>query len=177
MGFSISWVGLRLPKAQALEIMGFRDTGQPDEANEAPFSVAHLPSGWSIIWSKAFDYASRPQTIELSARAEMIGFHIEEHVMFSSCHEASGGRMTWNVWHDAQKDIFDIGSFGSPPKEFGDIVAAQRAEQNAQGGAQSEVDYLIDAPSNLAVLLTGYRYDRWQYDWGEPSFTVIEQDG
>ena len=37
MGFSISWVALRLPKDRALEIMGFRDTGVADEANGRHF--------------------------------------------------------------------------------------------------------------------------------------------
>jgi hypothetical protein len=175
MGFSISWVGLQLPQPRALEIMGFHETGQIDAANEAPFSIAYLPNGWSIIWSNAFDYASRPDTIRRSSAARMIGCHVEEHVMFSSCHEAGNGQMVWNVWHDSQKSIYDIHSSGAVPKEFDGIVATQKGEQDAHGGDKSSVDYLIDAPINLAASFTGYRYDRWRYNWGEPKFSVIEQ--
>lgn len=97
--------------------------------------------------------------------------------MFSSCHAAQDGKMLWNVWHDAQKGIYDIHSSGAVPREFDGIVASQKAEQDAHGGAKSDVDYVFDAPIDLAALFTGYRYDRWRYSWGEPQFTVIEQAG
>jgi hypothetical protein len=157
--------------------MGFRDTGRVDEANEEPFSIAYLPSGWSIIWSNSFEYASRPDVIRRSSAAKMLGCHVEEHVMFSSCHAAQAGEMVWNVWHDAQKGIYDIHSTGSVPKEFDGIAATQKEQQDAHGGSKSEVDYLIDAPIDLAAAITGYRYDRWRYTWGEPHFTIIEKLG
>jgi hypothetical protein len=171
MGFSISWIGLQMPKSRALEVMGFQDTGEIDEANEAPFSAAYLPSGWTIIWANSFEYASRPDVIQHS---QIIGCHVEEHVMFSSCHLAESGEQVWNVWHDAQESIYDIQSTGPAPAEFETIVSAQKAEQDAAGGESAEVDHLFDAPLNLASSITGYRHDQWSYDWGEPQFTIIQ---
>lgn len=174
MGFSISWIGLQMPKVRALEVMGFRDTSEPDEANEAPFSAAHLPSGWTIIWANDFDYASRPEVISRAAVEKMIGYHVEEHVMFSSCHLAENGNMLWNVWHDAQQGIYDIHSTGLAPAGFEAIIAAQKAEQDSASGDGADVDYMFDAPTNLAASITGFRHDQWSYDWGEPQFTIIE---
>lgn len=85
--------------------------------------------------------------------------------------------MVWNVWHDAQKGIYDIHSTGAVPKEFDGIAAVQKEQQDAHGGSKGEVDYLIDAPIDLAAAITGYRYDRWRYAWGEPHFTIIEKLG
>jgi hypothetical protein len=177
MGFSISWIGLKVSKSRALELLGFRDTGELDEANEAPFSAAGLPNGWTIIWSNDFDYASHPDVTRHSLTEPMVGCHVEEHVMFSSCHNAENGDFLWNVCHDAQEGIYDIHSTGATPVEFDAIVAQQRAEQDRAGGEAADVDHIFDAPIKLAAAITGYRHDRWSYDWGEPQFTVIEPKG
>ena len=95
--------------------------------------------------------------------------------MFSACHAAKDGRTLWEVSHDFQNGgTYDLRSSGEVPKEFSAIAAARRAEQDANGGDDSEVDYCIDAPLDLAMELTGYRHDRFSFDWGEPRFTVVE---
>jgi hypothetical protein len=30
-------------------------------------------------------------------------------------------------------------------------------------------------PVELARYLTGYRHDRWKFDWGKPRFTKLER--
>jgi len=175
MGFSISWIGIQMPKSRALEIMGFQDTDEIDEANEAPFSAAYLPSGWTIIWSNQFEYASRPEIMWQSSTQRMIGCHVEEHVMFSSCHLAEDGDQLWNVWHEGQQDIYDMNSTGIVPAEFQAIVAMQKAEQDSAGGDKADVDHMFDVPIKLAAAITGFRYDQWRYSWGEPQFTVIQK--
>jgi hypothetical protein len=176
MGFSISWVALRLPKDRALEIMGFKDTGMADEANEAPFSAASLPTGWTIIWSNDFEYAVSPSTIGRSSDTEIVGCQVEEHVMFSSCFAAQNGIVTWNVSHDAQEGTYDVSSTGPVPHQLRQIEISKVDSQNASGGVDSDVDHLIDVPIDLAASFTGYRYDEFNYDWGSPEFSIIEQD-
>lgn len=158
-----------------MEALSFQDTGQEDEANEAPFSVAYLPTGWSVIWSNDFEYASPSNILRLSSPLRLIGCQVEEHVMFTACHAAKDGRALWNVWHNFQEGgIYDLNSSGEVPKEFEIFAATRRAEQDAAGGDKSEVDYCSEVPLDLAMALTGYRHDRFRFDWGEPRFTVIE---
>jgi hypothetical protein len=43
MGFRISWIGFQgAGKADVLAMFGGVDSGIPDEANEAPFSIAEI---------------------------------------------------------------------------------------------------------------------------------------
>lgn len=175
LGYSISWIGVQAPLAEALEIMNFKDTRQVDEANEAPFSAAYLPTGWTIIWANDIEYASPSNVTHASRFARAIGCLIEENVMVSVCRSAKDGDSPWAVWHDAEKGIYDIQTSGEFPVEFEAIAANHCARQEAEGGENSSVDYCFDAPLELAAQWTGYRHDRYKFDWGEPRFTVIEQ--
>jgi len=175
LGYSISWCSLRASKESALRALGFKETDEVDQANEAPFSAAYLPSGWSIVWANDVDFASPGNLERLHLPTPVIACQIEEHSMYSACHEVNDGLLSWSVWHDAQVDVYDLNSFGNVPQEFEAIAAAQRAEQEANGGTEAGVDYIFDAPVELAMALTSYRHDRWRFDWGEPRFTAIKR--
>jgi hypothetical protein len=96
--------------------------------------------------------------------------------MFSSCFAAQNGIFTWNVSHDAQEGTYDVSSTGSVPHQLEEIVNSKVDAQTASGGADSDVDHLIDVPIDLAASFTGYRYDEFSYDWGNPEFSVIEPE-
>ena len=88
------------PDTQTTRIgdFGFPRYRQTDEANEAPFSVAYLPSGWSIIWSNVFEYASRPDTVRRSSAssiAPVSRFLIAPMVL--SCSNTSATRKRWEA--------------------------------------------------------------------------------
>lgn len=175
MGYSISWLGLPLHKTEAIHLLGFRDTGQADEANEAPFSAAQLPNNWTIIWSNDFDFGSAQHLDALSNRTKIISCQVEEHIMFSACHCSFNGQPLWSVWHDGQEGVYDIHAAGTAVSQLAGIEARQRALQDANGGAEGGVDYGFDIAVELAAELTTYRHDRWQFAWGEPQFSVIER--
>jgi hypothetical protein len=72
VGFRISWIGFDgKGRTSALEMVGLRDTGEPDEANEAPFSGAEIPGGWFILFSHDFQFASRERLAQLSIDCRM----------------------------------------------------------------------------------------------------------
>lgn len=71
--------------------MGLDDTGQPDDANEAPFSAAEPPGGSTVIWSDDFAYASAADTIVSSSDVDIPACRVEENIMVSSCFAARGG--------------------------------------------------------------------------------------
>ena len=176
MGFSISWVAFKnLSKAEVLKRSGFRDSGTEDEANEAPFSLAELPTGWVVLFSNDFEYGAAEHLIGLSSGAMVLSCQVEEHVMFSAAHCYSNGREAWSVWHNSERGHYDLSTRGTPPAEFAPIKIGLNAKQDDSGGATSIVDYTFDIPVDLAAELTGYRHDRWKFDWGQPIFTVLER--
>ena len=178
MGFSISWVAFRnLAKAEVLKRSGFRDSGAEDEANEAPFSLAEIPTGWTILFSNDFDYGAPEHLIELSSSAVVLSCQAEEHIMFSSAYCYANGREAWGVWHDSQRGRYDLSTRGTLPPEFAPIKMRLIAKQADNDRGDGNVDYIFDVPVELAAELTGYRHDRWQFDWGRPDFTVLERGG
>jgi hypothetical protein len=46
---------------------------------------------------------------------------------------------------------------------------------NEDGTLTSDVDYFFDIPVDLAAEQTGYCHDRWEFDWGEPRFAVLQR--
>lgn len=94
--------------------------------------------------------------------------------MYSAAHQALDGVNVWSVWHDGQVDLYNVGVSGRAPKVLSEISTSAHAEQDANGGKDSEVDYSFDIPVEIAFRLTGYRHDRWRFEWGEPHFTVVE---
>jgi hypothetical protein len=175
MGFKISWLAFEaLDKATLLDALGFHDTGVLDEANEAPFSAAQLPNGWSIIWSNDFGWIET-QSVKLpfpSQRA--IACQLHEGLMFSAVHGAKDGVEMWSLSHDAQADLHDLSIFGDLPTTFVEIRDRLFAEQKAEDETRAEVDFIFDIPIELAQSVTGFRHDLWEIDGHRPKWSVIE---
>jgi hypothetical protein len=49
-GYSISWTVYGRPHEEILSRLGLQDSGESDEANEAPVSGAQLPTGWYVVF-------------------------------------------------------------------------------------------------------------------------------
>jgi hypothetical protein len=176
MGFSISWIAFKdLGKEEVLRRVGFRDSGIVDEANEAPISFAELPIGWVVLFSNDFDYGAPEHLIEFSVGAVVLSCQAEEHVMFSAAHCYTNGQEAWSVSHDSQRGRYDLSTRGMLPQEFAPIKIRLNRQQDDSGGAASNVDYTFDIPVELAAALTGYRHDRWKFDWGQPNFTALDR--
>lgn len=174
MGFRISWVGFQdLSKADVLQIIGGLDTGTVDEANEAPFSIAELPVGWSILFCNDFDYASEETLKALSARGVLVACQVYEGVMYSAAYEYERGQQRWSVTHDGSEGIRDLSVSGSPAPEFADIRACLSKAQEDEGGDGAGVDYFFDIPIETAAARCAYRHDRWKFAWGRSNFTVV----
>lgn len=176
MGFRISWLAFEgIDKGRLLEALGFRDTGEVDEANESPFSATQLRNGWSIIWSNDFDWAAT-QPIKLGFPTKRsISCQLHEGVMYSAAHGADDGVELWSVTHDAQKSLHDLSVSGNPPKEFPTIRDKLLSDQAVEDAASAEVDFIFDIPIELAASITGFRHDLWEIEGYHPDWTVIER--
>jgi hypothetical protein len=175
MGFKISWLGFKgLSKEQILDRVGLRDTGEPDEANEAPFSIAEIPHGWTILFTNDTLYAGAEKIIALSMGAQVVACQVHEGVMFSAAYAAENGKLIWSVSHNSENGVYDLSIDGNPPTSSEGLKARLTREQDEAGGSDADVDYLFDVPVELAASIADYRHDRWQFDWGEPRFTALK---
>jgi hypothetical protein len=65
-----------MAKARPVEMLGLRDTGEPDEVNEAPFSGAEIPGGRFILFSHDFQFVSRERLAQLSIDCRIIACQV-----------------------------------------------------------------------------------------------------
>lgn len=174
MGFSISWIGFKAEdRDEALRLLGLVDTGEPDEANEAPFSGALLPTGWFIVFSNDFDFATPKRLAALSAGRKVIACQVEEHVMVSAAYCYDDGEAVWWASHMSENGTYDLTAEGELPDGFAALKDNLFGKQEAEGGTKANVDFIFDVPVELAQAICGFRYDRCEYEWGEPAFTHL----
>jgi hypothetical protein len=173
VGFKISWIGFDgKGKTCALEMVGLKDTGEPDEFNETPFSGAEIPGGWFILFSNDFGFVSRERLGQLSIDCRIIACQVHEGIMFSAAYGYERGSRVWELAHFAQQGIDDLSVFGSPPPSFEPVRhrLTRRQEETAGGG----VDYIFDIPVETAAAICKYRYGRSKFEWGAPQFTRLD---
>ena len=119
MGYRISWLAAKgLSSNALLDHFDFRSTDERDEANEAPFSTAELPTGWTILWSNDPTFANVERCQRLSEKAPIVSCWVNETVMLSSANYFEGGNYLWFVGHNAQEGQYDLQSDGSLPPQF-----------------------------------------------------------
>ena len=175
MGFKISWVGFHgLTKSEVLKIVGAVDTGVIDEANEAPFSGATIPGGWFILFSNDFGFVSKELLKSLSAKGTVVACQVHEGIMVSAAYGYERGAERWALMHNSENGIRDLSVSGLPPPAFQQIRDRLSQEQEADGGESASVDYFFDIPVDTAESLCAYKHDHWKFDWGQPTFTVLD---
>jgi hypothetical protein len=173
VGFKIAWIGFDgKAKTSALEMVGLKDTGAPDELNETPFSGAEIPGGWFILFSNDFEFVSLERLAQLSIDCRIIACQMHEGIMFSAAYGYEGGNRTWELAHDAQQGIDDLSVSGSPPPSFESI--RQRLIQRQEATVGGSVDYIFDIPVEVAAAVCRYRYGRSKFEWGTPRFTRLD---
>jgi hypothetical protein len=173
VGFAMSWLAIRAPKAEAFEPLGLRPTGEQRELLGAPIAGTELPSGWTLVVANGCDHAliSDARLVDACEHTDLVACSIEEHVMYSAASFWSRGKRVWSVVHDAQRAIDHLETFGELPPSFAEIRAALLAQQSEAGGADSDTDFIFDAPLVLAQRLTGFKHD----DAGGPeSFDTLQ---
>lgn len=142
-----------------MEALAFTET-EADADLSARLAGAELGTGWYVIRSRDFEFASPKRLAQVSAAAgAVLGGQVDERVMVSSLRRFDGGEETWWVIHEPEKGIFDLSFGGAPPKLLSEIRERLVAVQQSEGGEQANVDFIFDVPVQLGVALCGYRVD------------------
>jgi hypothetical protein len=178
MGFSICWIALESEDRQrCLETFAMVDTGRSDEALEKPFSLATLPTGWTILFSNNDSNPSEAQAAAYSQGTRVIRCQVNEYEMLSTVSCYAEGERLWSLTHNSQLGRYHISPTGVAPASVHEIIARLTTEQDANGGEKADVDFLFDAPIELAAELTGFRHDESDFDWGEADFMEVRPLG
>ena len=175
MGFRIAWLAFSgKSKNDVLASLRAVDTNEPDEANEAPMSVASLPGDWTIVWLNRFDHPfAEDASLHLFSRGCMLmAVHVHEGTMFSAVQMYQNCKRQWAVFRDFQAGEFHLEVLGNPPAKFADI-ANRQTKFHREDSKASGIDYMFEIPLELAESLCGFRHDLTRYDWGGPKFTEL----
>ncbi len=169
MGYRISWLGARVPASRLLEAVGLTATDQPDEANESRFSVAELPTGWSIIWSNDEEWATLERVPTLSATVPTIAGMVDETIMVAFTDYADP-TTRWFVQYGLEEDGVLAGSW---PETLEPVIATARHRQAGESDDPDDsIDHVFEVPVEAGRIATGWRYDEAVFDWGRPVFMV-----
>jgi hypothetical protein len=85
MGYRLSWLGCKTPhKSELLAQAGLYATTLRDDAHGAPFSWTELPTGWCILFSNDFDYASAEHLEAFAQNFEIVSCQVHEGIMYSA---------------------------------------------------------------------------------------------
>ena len=155
MGFEVTLLLIDAKDApQILRTEGLRDSGEPDEMNEAPFSGVPLGDRY-LIWANwDDDMLDEEDFARLSRTAPVLTCDVSESSAFSACRAWRGGRMEWGIWHDGSTGG-DVDSAGTLPPSAVAIIARHRAAQAAE---TDHVDHLFEIPIDLFVEQGGLHY-------------------
>jgi hypothetical protein len=172
VGFKVSWIGFdSIGKTSVLEMTGLQDTGEPDVANEAPFSGAEIPGGWFILFSNDFQFVSPERLAQLSVDCHIVACQVHEGIMVSAAFGYERGRCVWELVHNSQQSTRGLSVSGSPPPSFQSIRQRLMEKQEATVSDEGfKVDYIFDIPVEVAAAICKYRHDRWKFEWGSPQF-------
>jgi len=162
VGLSLSWVAVRgLKPEQALAALGmqvshvvrYEDIGWRRNVVLGP-----LPGDWLLVASAGAGQAFKGKLQPLTKLGPAVAGEILDMVSESEVRGYADGSETWRVAHDPSDDegVFSIEISGDPPPQLGTIVREARAEQDAEGGEEAGVDYMIDVPGQLAHSICGY---------------------
>lgn len=176
MGFSLSWLATKgKPSETVLAELELRATGVEGIAGDSAAVGTTTTSGWYLIVLDEAEHRLIGDAViaRLSRGCEVLTCTVEEHVMFSQATGWHDGRELWRVTHRGEDGPVGLDTRGDLPAQFSRIRDDLTAQQQAEGGADADVDFLFDIPVVLVQAFTGFKHDESGPD--EPSaFEVLE---
>jgi hypothetical protein len=177
MGYSLSWAAIKNGKPEAIHsLLGLRPTEVWVRIHESKTVGASLPTGWYLVSFRRKELGADILT-KLSSMAEVVYCFVEDHVMFSRASGWKDGKFLWSVTHDCEKGNYHLEIKGDAPLSLKGIRAKLVSEQDEAGGEKADVDYVYDAPAELAKDLTGFRHDQGMPGMNDKPFQVLEKKG
>jgi hypothetical protein len=176
MGFSLAWLAVRgIAYEAVLDRQGLASTTRLGDYAENPVSA--MPwDGWTLVVARGCDHRiiGEENLSKLSLGCEVVACSIEEHVMYSSSELWSDGRRRWRVEHDAQRSIDHCSAIGSLPEDYGATRKHFATQQEAEGGANADVDLYFEIPLVLAQSRVGFKHDEVNAQVTDGKFVALD---
>ena len=159
MGFSHSWIAVQgLTRERALEVLGM-EISPARRPNLFMDGVALIDwPDWLLVISDKDNDAFEGPLSKLAAFGPAVACTINERVMYSEARGYETGEQLWSVVHDPNGDesLYSLQITGSPPNQLESIARDAKAEQDKEGGEESDVDFIFDVPPRLAEAICGF---------------------
>lgn len=177
MGVSLSWLAVRGKSPEAVrEELQLRGTGTPGSIPVASFVGSTSDAGWYLIVARGCEHRviGAPVLEHLSVGCEVLTCTVEEHVMFSEATGWQNGKRLWRVAHKGENGPKGISAEGAPPAEYASIRDRFISQQDAEGGAEADVDFLFEIPVVLVQTFVGYKHDEESPAFDKRGFELLE---
>lgn len=172
MGFNVGTIAIRGKSIQDIHNeLRIRQTEGREEDPEAPMVGAMLPSGWYQLYSNERSYPGSEGLKDLSLNAELAFVEVSETAMASCASCWRNGKQVWSIAHDSQHGLEHLKITGDSPACFKSVSQRLMTLQKEKGDA----DYTFDVPVEVALELTGFRYDGNPDGYPVSEFTVLER--
>jgi len=180
MGIKHSWIavkGLKPEQALAALEMEVAEVIPPRYLPDG-IGMAQLPDDWLLFVADRKFSALEGKLVALASFGPAVACDISEVVMCSEAHGFEDGKEAWSVAYDCSRGAYELEIKGNPPPQLQAIHDELRAEQEAEGGEEADVDLMFDTPAKLAQSICGFmlgetegeefRYSELQRIGGEP---------
>lgn len=142
--------------AAVLPMLGLSETARRDDDHVEPLGRC-VENGRYLIWhNNPREVLLTDQDIDAaSVHCTIDVLSVNETTMTASLTGHENGQHVWSVFHDGQKGVADIATFGAPPQEWLSL-------RDSKAIAQQDdplVDHMFDVPCELFELRTGFRHD------------------
>ena len=177
MGYALSWTAVNgLSPEEVHRLLGVKSTGRSGNYGEHPLVGRRLPNGWYIVIADSYDdrIVHKSTLAQLSVGCSVIACSLEEHVMASTCASWQEGKKKWSVEHENERGMLDVKTSGKVPENFSALKEKLIREQEAEGGANADVDHLFDLPLELAKQYTGFKHDEVARDTDDEVYEVLD---
>jgi hypothetical protein len=159
MALNVCWIGVQDGRRETvLDRLGFEEFGEVGDEIGADYACAESPNGWLICTATDRSFDMDEALAKVSSDGLAVGCEMSESAMVSRALGFEGGNPLWSVVRDPDKDGQDLVVEGVPPPQLNNIRQRLQAAEAAPGN--ENVDYLFDAPMELAENFCGYRAGR-----------------
>lgn len=172
MSAPVGWIGVSgMDRERVLEAAGLEAA---PGARKPKATLWSLPNGWTFLFTLDFGFPTPERMAALSAEGTAIALSADDRVMISVVRGYERGKAVFAIEHDGgNHGPRHMAKAGALPAQWDAILGRLSRQQDKEDQGPAEVDFLFDAPLDLAKALCGYRHDRAWPKGKEPVETPL----